>query len=47
MSFVSLFFIGIVAYIILMPFIEWLCDNHGEIDLIEEQKLTDMYKDRL
>lgn len=42
-SFVFLFFMGLLAYVVIRPFVYKWADNSGEIDLEEEKKLTERY----
>jgi len=39
-NFIFLAGVGFIAYIVIMSFLEHWCDNSGEIDLIEEERLT-------
>lgn len=41
---IELMAIGVVAYFVLMPIINRLIDNRGDLDLDEENRLTERYK---
>lgn len=43
MSSLFLFGVGIIAFVIIRPVLEWIIDSK-ELDLSKEQKLTDWYK---
>lgn len=45
-EFISLFIIGVIAYVVIKLLFGRFIDNSGDIDLNEEQKLTDSYAKR-
>jgi len=40
-SFPVLFPLGVLAYVVLMPILNWLCDRPKKLDLEQEKRLTD------
>lgn len=42
-NFITLFIVGIMAYVVIELLFSGLIDNSGEIDLEKERKLTRLY----
>ena len=40
-NFIFLFGMGLIASVVLIPVLGWICDNRGDLDLEKERKLTE------